>query len=72
MNVIGAILFIAVGGIALHYWVGFQNLHKYKVVHQEKYIGVTLGILCIISGAVYLCDAVLSCIHFVRDLSEND
>lgn len=72
MNFFGTVLFVAVGGIALHYWIGYQPEHKYKAVSSERGIGITVGILCVISGAIYLVDTVLSFIHFVRDLSEND
>lgn len=72
MNFFGTVLYIAIGSIALHYWIGYQPEHKYKVWNSEKSTGITVGILCIISGAVYLVDTVLSFIHFVRDVSEND
>lgn len=68
MNFVGTIMFIAVGGIALHYWIGYQAEHKYKQVTSEKGIGITVGILCVLSGAVYLVDTVLSFIHFIRDM----
>ncbi|KAI5723480.1 hypothetical protein M8J76_006820 [Diaphorina citri] len=68
MNFIAIFLWIAVGGIALHYWIGYQNEHHYQQVTSERGIGITLGILCIFSGALYLIDTVLSFIHFIKDL----
>lgn len=68
MNFIAIFLWIAVGGIALHYWIGYQNEHHYQQVTSERGIGITLGILCVLSGALYLIDTVLSFIHFVKDL----
>ncbi|XP_065215980.1 protein snakeskin-like [Planococcus citri] len=70
MNIFGTVLFIAVGGIALHYWIGYQPEHKFKTVTSEKGIGITVGILCVISGAIYLMDSVLSCIHFFREYGD--
>ncbi|XP_065218983.1 protein snakeskin-like [Planococcus citri] len=70
MNIFGTVLFIAIGGIALHYWIGYQPEHKFKVVTSEKGIGITVGILCVISGAIYLIDSVLSCIHFFREYGD--
>lgn len=70
MNIFGTVLFIAIGGIALHYWIGYQPEHKFKVVTSEKGIGITVGILCVISGAIYLMDSVLSCIHFFREYGD--
>ena len=72
MNFMGTVLFIAVGGIALHYWIGYQPEHKYRVVSTEQRIGITVGIMCVISGAIYAVDTVLSFIHFIKDLSEED
>lgn len=72
MNFFGTVLYVAVGGIALHYWIGYRPTNHYRSVTSEQGIGITVGILCVISGAIYLIDTVLSFIHFVRDLSEND
>ena len=72
MNFIGTVLFIAVGGIALHYWIGYQPEHKYRVVSTEQRIGITVGIMCVISGAIYAVDTVLSFINFVKDISDED
>ncbi|XP_059482653.1 protein snakeskin [Neocloeon triangulifer] len=66
MNFVGTFMFVAVGGTALHYWSGYQNEHKYQSIAQEKQIGLALGSLCVISGAVYLGDTVLSFLHFAK------
>ncbi|XP_050524876.1 protein snakeskin [Daktulosphaira vitifoliae] len=68
MNFAGMLLYIAVGGIALHYWIGYQNENKYIGVTSEKAVGITLGSLCVLSGAIYLGDTVLSFIHFAREM----
>lgn len=36
MNFVGMIMFIAVGGTALHYWHGYLNEHKYLAVDPER------------------------------------
>lgn len=66
MNVSGTILFTAVGGIALHYWVGFQDENHYVGISQEKQIGLALGSLSVVEAAIYLLDTVLSCIHIAH------
>ncbi|KAL1130629.1 hypothetical protein AAG570_011871, partial [Ranatra chinensis] len=68
MNLTGTVLFIAVGGVALHYWNGYQNEHKYMSISTEKQTGFAVGSLCVILGAVYLLDTVLSLIHIVKSL----
>lgn len=68
MNFVGMFMFIAVGGIALHYWIGYQNENKYISVTSERAIGITVGVLCVLSGAIYLVDTVLSFIHFAREM----
>ncbi|PSN58310.1 Protein snakeskin [Blattella germanica] len=67
MNVIGTFLWIAVGGTALHYWHGYQSEHKYTTFTSEREVGLAVGSLCIITGAVYLLDTVLSFFHFSRE-----
>ncbi|KAK9500280.1 hypothetical protein O3M35_001568 [Rhynocoris fuscipes] len=66
MNIAGTILFIAVGGLALHYWSGYQNEHKYMSISTEKQVGYAVGSLCVITGAIYLIDTVLTFVHIVK------
>ena len=68
MNFVGTVMFIAVGGVALHYWTGYQSESKYIYVSSEKQVGITVGCLCLVTGAIYLVDTVLSFIHFAREL----
>ncbi|XP_022192495.1 protein snakeskin [Nilaparvata lugens] len=68
MNIFGAVMFIAVGGVAIHYWAGYQKEHRYQSYSSEKQMGLGLGCLCVLTGAVYLLDTVLSVVHFVREL----
>ncbi|XP_012269025.2 protein snakeskin [Athalia rosae] len=68
MNFVGMFMFIAVGGTALHYWNGYQSEHKYLHVTTEKQIGLALGSLCVIEGAVYLIDLVLCFIHYANEI----
>lgn len=67
MNFVGTVMFVAVGGVALHYWTGYQTEHKYVTLSSEKQVGIAVGSLCIVEGAIYLLDTVLSCIHFAKD-----
>nr|CAD7255727.1 unnamed protein product [Timema shepardi] len=66
MNFSGCILWIAVGGTALHYWHGYQSEHKFLTFTQEREVGLALGSLCVIQGAVYLLDTVLTFIHISK------
>jgi len=66
MNFLGIFMWIAVGATALHYWQGYQSEHKFIHVSSERQVGLALGSLCVISGAIYLLDTVLSVLHFVR------
>ncbi|XP_071444832.1 protein snakeskin [Hetaerina americana] len=68
MNFIGTFMFVAVGGTALHYWHGYQSEHKYQMVDTERSIGLALGSLCVLTGATYLLDTVLSFIHFAKSV----
>ncbi|KAG8223352.1 hypothetical protein J437_LFUL001230 [Ladona fulva] len=67
MNVVGTFMFVAVGGTALHYWHGYQNENKYKLVDTERSVGLALGSLCVFEGATYLMDTVFSFIAFLKD-----
>lgn len=72
MNLAGAILWVAVGGIALHYWVGYQKENKYASMPVEKQVGLAVGSLCVVSGAIYILDTVLSCVHMATKLALVD
>ncbi|KAF2893912.1 hypothetical protein ILUMI_12255 [Ignelater luminosus] len=67
MNFIGIFMWIAVGATALHYWHGYQPVHRYIHVTSEREVGLALGALCVLSGAAYLLDTVLSTLHFIRN-----
>ncbi|OWR45276.1 ryanodine receptor protein [Danaus plexippus plexippus] len=68
MNFIGVFLWIAVGAVALHYWGGYQGEHQFQFVFAEKQVGLAVGALCVIQGAVYLLDTALSVIHFTKEM----
>ncbi|XP_067007326.1 protein snakeskin [Anabrus simplex] len=68
MNFVGTFMFIAVGGTALHYWHGYQSEHKYTHVSEERQVGLAVGSLCVLSGAVYLLDTILAFIHYSQGL----
>uniref|UniRef100_A0A2A4JGU3 DUF7775 domain-containing protein n=1 Tax=Heliothis virescens TaxID=7102 RepID=A0A2A4JGU3_HELVI len=70
MNFVGVFLWIAVGAVALHYWGGYQGEHQYQFVFAEKQVGLAVGALCVINGAVYLLDTALSVIHFTKEIKE--
>ncbi|PBC29354.1 hypothetical protein APICC_08207 [Apis cerana cerana] len=67
MNFVGTFMFIAVGGTALHYWHGYQSENKFDLIVQERQIGLALGALCVIEGAAYLIDLILSFLHFAKN-----
>ncbi|XP_050297752.1 protein snakeskin isoform X2 [Anthonomus grandis grandis] len=66
MNVFGIFLWIAVGATALHYWHGYLSEHKYTYVNSERQVGLALGSLCVLNGAVYLIDSVISVIFLIK------
>ncbi|XP_014236412.1 protein snakeskin-like [Trichogramma pretiosum] len=60
MNILGFFMWGAVGCIALIYWGGYMNEHKYTQVLNEKQVGIALGTLCIIESALYGCDTLIA------------
>lgn len=66
MNVVGCIMWIAVGGVALHYWKGYMSDEGFLYVNSERQVGIAMGSLCVIEGALYLLDTVLACIHYSK------
>ncbi|KAM3959229.1 smooth septate junction protein snakeskin isoform 1-T1 [Aphomia sociella] len=68
MNFVGVFLWIAVGAVALHYWGGYQGEQQYHFVYAEKQVGLAVGALCVIQGAVYLLDTALSALHFYKHM----
>ncbi|XP_044591125.1 protein snakeskin isoform X1 [Cotesia glomerata] len=66
MNIVGMFMFLAVGGTALHYWHGYQSEHKYIHVATERQIGLAVGSLCVLEGAAYLLDTLLSFYEFAQ------
>ncbi|XP_043471701.1 protein snakeskin [Leptopilina heterotoma] len=67
MNFVGMIMFLAVGGTALHYWHGYQPEHKLMYDTTERQVGLALGSLCVVEGAAYLIDLILSFLHFAKE-----
>ncbi|XP_037938983.1 protein snakeskin [Teleopsis dalmanni] len=70
MNVVGTCLWIFVGGVALHYWNGYMSDEDFLYVNSERQVGIALGALCVIEGALYLGDTVVACIHFSKGDTE--
>ncbi|XP_048519870.1 protein snakeskin [Dendroctonus ponderosae] len=66
MNIVGVFLWIAVGATALHYWHGYLSEHKYTYVNSERQVGLALGSLSVLNGAVYLVDSVISVIFLIK------
>ncbi|CAH1136045.1 unnamed protein product [Ceutorhynchus assimilis] len=66
MNIVGVFLWISVGATALHYWHGYLSEHKYTYVNSERQVGLALGSLCVLNGAVYLVDSVISVIFLIK------
>ncbi|XP_028134396.1 protein snakeskin [Diabrotica virgifera virgifera] len=66
MNIVGIFMWIAVGATALHYWLGYLSEYKYTTIDSERQVGLALGAMCIINGAVYLVDGVLSAIFILK------
>lgn len=67
MNFVGTFMWLAVGGIALHYWNGYIPDHDFMYAATEKQVGLALGSLCVLSAALYLLDTVLAFVHFTKD-----
>ncbi|OXU25700.1 hypothetical protein TSAR_014129 [Trichomalopsis sarcophagae] len=67
MNFVGMFMFIAVGGTALHYWHGYMSEHKYLHVATERQVGLALGSLCVLEGALYLVDLILTGLHIAKE-----
>jgi len=67
MNFVGAFMWVAVGGTALHYWNGYLADHDFLHVASERQVGLALGSLCVISGALYVVDCVLAFVHFAKE-----
>jgi len=66
MNVVGAFMWVSVGATALHYWQGYMADHDQLTVVHERTVGLVLGSLCVLSGALYVVDTVLAFIHFAK------
>ncbi|XP_074036029.1 smooth septate junction protein snakeskin [Leptinotarsa decemlineata] len=43
MNIIGLLLWVAVGATAIHYWHGYLAEHKYTHVDSERSVGLAMG-----------------------------
>ena len=43
MNFIGFLMFCIVGGMALHYWLGYQTEHKFSDVSLERQVSNKLN-----------------------------
>jgi len=67
MNFVGCFMWLAVGGTALHYWHGYLSEQKFTTFTSEREVGLAVGSLCVLTGAIYLLDTVLSFLHFSRD-----
>ncbi|XP_043281949.1 protein snakeskin [Venturia canescens] len=67
MNFVGMFMFVAVGGTALHYWHGYQPEHKNTLVTPEREVGLAMGSLCVLEGAAYLVDTLLSVFAYAKD-----
>lgn len=68
MNVVGTFMWVAVGGTALHYWNGYIPDHDFLGVTSERQMGLALGSLCVVSGALYLVDSVMAFIHYSKEM----
>ncbi|XP_022900325.1 protein snakeskin [Onthophagus taurus] len=72
MNIVGIFMWLAVGSAALHYWHGYMAEHRFLYVSTERQVGLALGSLCIIMGAIYILDSVLSSIHYFKTKMMSD
>ncbi|XP_044253495.1 protein snakeskin [Tribolium madens] len=66
MNIIGVFLWVAIGATAIHYWSGYLLEHKYQTTASEREVGLAMGALCILNGAAYLVDTVLSVVFVIK------
>ncbi|XP_049802342.1 protein snakeskin-like [Schistocerca nitens] len=64
MNFIGLFVWMAVGAIAIQYWMGYQSEYKYIHMSTEKQKGLAVGALCVLSGTAYLLDTVVSFLSY--------
>ncbi|KAJ8681740.1 hypothetical protein QAD02_017532 [Eretmocerus hayati] len=67
MNFIGFFMFIVIGGIALHFWIGYLPEHKLYTFITEREAGIAMGLLCVVEGVMYIVDFVLSLLHFSKE-----
>lgn len=42
MNFVGAFMWVAVGGTALHYWSGYMAEHDYLHIASERQVNIPL------------------------------
>ncbi|KAL0278662.1 UNVERIFIED_CONTAM: hypothetical protein PYX00_000416 [Menopon gallinae] len=60
MNICGVLLWVAVAGVSLHYWLGYQTPHHQEVIELERDAGLALGSLCVLNAATHLIDTVFT------------
>ncbi|XP_067643367.1 protein snakeskin-like [Eurosta solidaginis] len=70
MNTIGTIMWTAIGGVAMHYWLGYMSDGDFSYVSAERKVGIAMGTLCIVQGALYLVDTSLGCLLYYRAPTE--
>ncbi|XP_036326274.1 protein snakeskin-like [Rhagoletis pomonella] len=66
MNAIGTAMWLAVGGVAMHYWLGYMSDGDFSYVSSERSVGIAMGALCIVQSALYLVDTILGCVLYYR------
>ncbi|XP_053954451.1 protein snakeskin-like [Anastrepha ludens] len=66
MNTVGTALWITVGVVAIHYWLGYMSDGSFSYASSERSVGLAMGALCIAQGALYLVDTILGCVLYYK------
>jgi len=66
MNCIGAFMWIAIGGTALHYWHAYVSERDYPEFTGERAVGLAMGSMCVFTSILYIADTVVALFHSTR------
>lgn len=67
MNVVGTCMWLAVGGTAIHYWSQYVPEFETIPPTSERAVGITVGVLSIVSGILYCVDSIFAFVHYARE-----
>uniref|UniRef100_W8CDA5 Protein snakeskin n=1 Tax=Ceratitis capitata TaxID=7213 RepID=W8CDA5_CERCA len=66
MNAVGSVMWVTIGGLAIHYWLGYMSDGSFAYVSPERSVGLAMGALSVVQGALYLVDTMLGCRLYYR------